>query len=183
MNRTTKSMGQALVIAFGLSAIACSGDWCKDATSTVVEGTVKGSKQVVTGIAEGVKEGRKAGESVDGAKIITSMEELEASGTLSVHSVLGADGNTAVTLAAENTTNAPMRLADMKVSALDKEGFALKLMTGVFETTVQPNAKERIEFTVSGPPEGLGAVRAWGHELEIPPEARKAAVPDSVPSE
>lgn len=176
---TTKSLGQTLLIAFGLSAIACSGDWCKDATSTVVEGTVKGSKQVATGIAEGVKEGRKAGESVDGAAIVTSMDELKKVGSLVVHAVEPAPTGATVTLAAENTTDAPMRLTDMKFGALDKEGFALKLSGGNSDTTVPPKAKERIKLTVEAPPENVGTLRAWGTDLEIPADALKEAPPEA----
>ncbi|HNH47698.1 MAG TPA: hypothetical protein PKY30_11700, partial [Myxococcota bacterium] len=70
-----------------LLLFVCVLGGCKDITSTIVGGTIGTSKEIVTGVKEGVEEGRKQGESLDGAVIVTTPDELRANGAVSVYAV------------------------------------------------------------------------------------------------
>lgn len=174
MSTSTRSTAQIVAIVFGLFAIACGGDFCQDATSTVVEQTVKGSKQVTKGIVEGVKEGRKAGESVDGAAIVTTMEELDEAGSIVVHAITPVGANAQIQFAVENTTDAPLRLSGMTFTVLDADGFDTKLTKTDNARTVAPKAKDKVTIEVPIAPDRVGTIRLWGQDLEIPADARKA---------
>lgn len=175
MSHSTQSLARFVAVILGLFAIACGGDFCKSATATVVEGTVKSSKQVTKGIVEGVKEGRKAGESIDDALIVTNMEELSASGGVEVYSIAPTNGGTAIEVALENKTERPMRVSGMVFTVLDKEGFAKTPFKSEGERTVPPQSKKKIVVEASFDPPEVGKVRLWGQDLAIREGALKPA--------
>ena len=120
------------------------------------------AKDTTQGVAEGLDQGRKAGESVDGAVIVSSAQELSGKGTVVVHAVTEAT----IVLAAENTSDRPVRLTKLNFVGLDREGFATKL-TGPVEVTVAPHAKEKITVTSAGSMKGLAKVRYWTIDLPL----------------
>lgn len=154
-----------LVITFvGLSMAGC-----KEVTAWVVGETVQAGKEVTTGIVEGVEEGRKAGESVDGATIVTSLAELQANGTVSVREVRGGPAGSEVVLAFENTTDKPLRIGGVELIALDSDGFTLRPTGAVDGLTVPAKAKDQVVVAFAEPAEKIKTVRVWGLDLPTPP--------------
>ena len=104
----------------------------KSGIRTVVSETVAVGKDLVSGVAEGLDDGRKSGESVDGAKIVSNKDDLAK---LLILEVLKAqeqeDGNYQVTVALRNQGAAPVRLINLSglgnVALLDVDGFAYPL--------------------------------------------------------
>lgn len=163
-----------LVLALmSLSLLACSGDFFKSCTSTVVGTTVETTKEVTTGVVEGIEEGRKSGTSIDGALVVSSMDEVGAHGGISVVSVDAVDAtNSRVTLALENSGEQPLRITSLEISALDKGGFVQRPTSSVpGEVTVPPRAKERLVVELPIAADQVGTVRAWATDLAIPAPA------------
>ena len=159
-----------LIPVFSLLLLACSGDFWRSCTATVVGKTVETTKEVSTGVVEGVKEGRKSGESVDGALLVATYAELEAHGSVTVHELRAVDTDSSeVVLALANDSDRPIRFTELKVSALDADGFVLQPVGNVEkEKTVPPKAKDRVTVHFGVPPEKLGEVRLWDDTLEMP---------------
>jgi hypothetical protein len=158
-----------------LAAFALTLAGCKDAASTVVEKSVGAAKEVTKGIEEGADKGRKSGESLDGATIISAEPELAGKGSFALYAVSGSDAatDTEITLAFENTTDKPLRITKLQIVTLDKEGF-VKSPTGlVGEVTVPARAKNKLSFHVAEKADKLAKVRVWGKDLEISPAVRK----------
>ena len=153
-----------------LSLLACSGDFFKSCTSKVVGTTVETTKEVTTGVAEGIEEGRKSGTSIDGALLVSSMEEVAAHGGLSVAAIEVVDAASCrVVLAVENKGETPLRVMNLEVSALDKGGFVQRPTSSTSgEITVPPRAKERVMVDLAIPADQVGAVRAWNTDLALP---------------
>lgn len=141
---------------------------CKDLVATIVGGTISTGKEIASGVKEGVVEGRKQGESVDGAAIVTTLEELHASGGVSVYGMKDGAGGTDITLAFENTSDRPMRVSQLDVLALDKDGFAIHPSQKPGQLTVPPRAKEQLVVLVPGTADRIAKVRVWGEELSVP---------------
>ena len=164
---------RALKLVLALSAVpllACSGDFFKACTATVVGTTVETTKEVTTGVAEGIAEGRKSGASIDGALLVSTMDEVNANGGLAVVSVEAVEGGgSRVTLAVENKGEQPMRVMNLELSALDTDGFVQRPRSSVSgELTVPPRAKERIIIELDIPAEKVGVLRAWTTDLPLP---------------
>lgn len=141
---------------------------CKEITSTVVGGTIETSKEVITGVKEGVEEGRKQGESVDGAIIITRLDELQANGALSVREVRAGVSDTEVVVAVENKMDRPLRISGMEVMALDPEGFVVRPNGPAAGLTVPPLSKDQVVIHFPGTPDKIAKVRVWTEELTVP---------------
>lgn len=169
---------RAVLVPFALLILACSGDMWRSCTAKVVGKSVETTKEVSSGVAEGFKEGRKAGQSVDGATLVSSWEELGEHGTVGVYSATPAgtdDALTLLTMSLENHTDVPLRFVDLKVAALDVEGFVVKIKgSGEREITVPPNAKDRAAWTFAVAPARLGEIRVWDRPVESPPAAAPA---------
>lgn len=142
---------------------------CKEITSTIVGGTVSAGKEVTAGIVEGVEEGRKEGQSVDGAVVVTNAAELAAHGGLSIRAVEPAEGGARVVVAVENTGDAPLRVSGLEVLALDPEGFVIRPSKPVDSVTVPPHAKDQVVAEFGAPPDRVRTVRVWGQDLTPPP--------------
>ena len=156
-------------------ALVASSIGCKDAAQIVTEKSVSAAKETTKGIAEGIENGRKSGESIDGATIVSSAAELAGKGSVSVYSVSTPDGgtNSEVTLAFENTTDKPLRLTKLDFVIIDKEGFSKKPHGAASELTVPPKAKDKLTFQVDEKAAKLAKVRYWDKDLEIGAEAHK----------
>lgn len=130
-----------------------SKDLIKSGVSAAVGGAVSVTKDVVSGVAEGFNEGRKAGESLDGAKVVTNGEEFAREASVRVTKVedLG-KGNYRLTLALKNEGEAPVRLTnlsqDTNVILLDDEDFAYRLPDSkqAGDITILPKSAERVRL-------------------------------------
>lgn len=159
-----------VLIPLALCSLACSGDVFKSCTSTLVGKTVQTTKEVTSGVAEGIEEGRKSGTSLDGAVVVSTPDELDAHGGVSLLSVEDAGESAAhVTLAFENTGDQPLRVTGIRVGVLDDQGFVQQpTVVPPTELTVPPRAKERLSFDVAIPASKVGTVRAWDRDLPKP---------------
>jgi hypothetical protein len=161
------------------AAASCSalllGPGCKDAASTIAEKTVTAAKETSKGLDEGAEKGRKSGESLDGATLVSSAADLAGKGDITVYEVRASDAGaeSKVVLAVENTTDKPLRLTKLDVVALDKEGFVQKPSGLPAEVTIAPKAKDKISFVVPQSADKLAKLRFWGKELVIADGVRK----------
>lgn len=166
MNR--RALSRLTVGLLGASALACSGDMLRSCTSAVVGETVEATKEVTKGVAEGIDDGRKQGASVDGATLVSTWEELEGNGGLSVHEVTAEGGGCVAVLAVANTGAAPLRLMHLEVTGLDVDGFVLKPSDHPRgQITVPAAAKDKVLIRFDVPPEKLGKLRVWGRDLPV----------------
>lgn len=162
-----------------ITILACDvGDTSRAVTSTVVGRTVEASKGVVDGLQEGIEDGRKSAESVDGSLVVSTAAEVAAATALSVWAVEDTDAGVDVVLSIENLTHQSLHLI-----GLDGEGGALLIDPDGFATALGPNApgttataaivvppKAKVKATLPFPEahDGAAAVRVWGAELPVP---------------
>jgi hypothetical protein len=152
----------------GFFLIACSGDWMRSCTSTVVGETVEAGKEVTKGVVEGIEDGRKQGASVDGATLVSSWAELEAVGSLVVFDLTAEGEGCLVTLAVVNDGEGPLRLTNLAISGLDVDGFVLTATSDApSQVTVPAHAKDKVQVRFSVQPDRLGVVRIWGKDLPV----------------
>lgn len=151
--------------ALPLLILVLSG--CKDLTSFVVGETVKTGKEVTAGVVEGVEEGRKAGESVDGAVLVTTAADLDANGGVAVHAVEAGGAGSNVSLAFDNKGDKPLRISGVEVLVLDADGFVSHPTTPVNGVTVPPRAKDRLVVEFGVAPDKIKTVRVWGKDLAV----------------
>lgn len=162
-------MRYACVLALLLTA--CTAENAKEVTSKAVGKAVELSKGTAKGIAQGAQEGREASESVDGAKVVSTMEALKKVGGVSIMAVRPADGNpkqAAVDLAFENTGDQPLRVTKLDLMGLDKEGFAKKALRGDHELTVPNKAKAKLTVIMDVPADELATLRIYGEDFPVP---------------
>jgi len=145
--------------------VGCTGENAKDATAAVIGKGIEVSKGTVTGIAEGIAEGRKHGESKDGALIVSNADELALHGGARVGEVVAADGKTTIPVLIENTAEQPLRATQIAVIVLDKDGVVVPVDVANGELTVPPRAKARLEVTTAVAPDRVGVVRLYGKDL------------------
>lgn len=148
------------------SSVACSGEVAKDATAAVVGKGIEVSKGAVTGIASGIEQGRKQGESADGALIVSTSAELAAHGGAKLGTVEASGDGSAITILVENTTDKPMRLTKVEVIVLDKDGvLAESSLANQQDLTVPPRAKAKLVATSPLAADKVGIVRLNGQDL------------------
>lgn len=142
---------------------------CKEITATIVGGTVEAGKEVTSGIVEGVEKGRKQGESVDGAVLVTNHEELAANGGVTVFAVRAAGTGSEVVLAFTNAGEKPLRVSGVETLVLDPDGFAQHPSGRAEESiTVPPRAKDQLVVAFDVTPDRVKGVRVWGADLVVP---------------
>lgn len=157
-----------LVVLLGLVSAATAG--CKELTETFVEKGVKAAKDTSKGIEEGIDKGRKAGQSGDGAFIVSRPEELTGKGTIALREIRAAEGDpkrSELEFAIENTTDRPLRVTHVEVLALDSEGFAKRPSSPIGELTVPPKSKEKLVIGFGAEPSSLAKARLWGVEYDL----------------
>jgi hypothetical protein len=144
---------------------------CREVTEKVIEKGVQAAKDTTTGIESGVEKGRKSGVSADGAAIVSSHQDLVGKGSIVVYALRptvtdpkGAE----VDLALENTTDKPLRVTNLEVLALDKEGFVKRPLIAPAELTVPPQAKDKLTVTFPAEAATLAKVRIWDKESDVP---------------
>ncbi len=153
---------------FMLSAVVlsgCSGEVAKDATAAVVGKGIEVSKGTVTGIAAGIEQGRKQGESADGAVIVSTKEELAALGGAKVGAIDGTDAGSTISILIENAGDKPARATKLDVIILDKDGVVQTGTESAHELTIPPHAKAKLQVKTPLAADLVGTVRLYGQDL------------------
>ena len=158
---------------FPTAAIGCSGQSAKETASTVKKKTVEVGKGTLSGVAEGIDEGRKAAESTDGALLVTNLEELNERLKVDVHSVDTSGPEVKVELVFTNTNERPVRVTNLAHKSalllLDKEGFASEATGNISDITVPERAKIKQSFSFKKSSAAAPAIlRIWGQEFGVP---------------
>lgn len=135
------------------------GSSVTETTKSVVMNIVKFGKDLLEGADEGVDEGRKVGQSQDGAIIVDNNADFEKQLSVKLIEVQEVDENSSyVELGFKNATDNPVRLINLRESetiiAIDNEGYATNLAGGLInpmEVTVPSNAgkKQKFYFNIS----------------------------------
>ncbi len=147
-----------------VAGAACTGENAKDATAAVVGKGIEVSKGTVTGIAAGIEQGRKQGESADGA--LSSHEELMANGGATLGAIEAAGEGSSVSILVENKSDKPMRATKLSVIVLDKDGVVSENHPGFIpELTVPPHAKAKLTVSNALAPDKVGTVRLYNQDV------------------
>lgn len=168
--RAPKFLEKRVSHASVLALVLLTGASCKDTTETVVETAVKTAKDTAKGIGEGIEKGRKSGASADDASIVTKNEDLVGKGSIQVLGVRASEGDdthSEVDLAIENITDAPLRLSQLEIIALDSDGFAHRPDSVPGSVTVPRKAKEKITVRFPVGSDAIAKVRIWSEELPV----------------
>ena len=102
-----------ILVLFTLIISACSDS--QDTTAEATKSVVKFSKEVLGGISSGIDEGRKEAEGIDGAVIVTNIEELEQNVEIELLKVrsLNNDQKTEIEIGLKNSSEKPIRIANL----------------------------------------------------------------------
>lgn len=178
-----KTLGYFVAVCLLMVLPGCGGcqrstkDTAKDVTKT----TVATSKEILSGMAEGIDEGRKSTEGLDGAVVISTHDKIEEYLDISVLEVKAPkdskDNKTVeVVLAIANKHTKPVRLANLQrkgsMVLLDNEGFAIHLRDGASnenEITILPGLKERFKYVFDGDAKTVKSLRLYGHDYDLKP--------------
>lgn len=152
-----------------LCLAASTGYGCKRTAEVIAEQTVKAAKDTTKGISDGIDKGRKAGESGDGAVIVSSPDELRGKGLVAAHAVKRSDAGatTEVDLTIENLSDQPIRLTSLGFQGFDKEGFIKHPKAAQTEVTVPAHAKEKVTLSFDESAVALAKVRYWTVDLDL----------------
>lgn len=164
-----------LVPVFALAQEEEEKSGVAESAKSVVSSVVKFGKEVLSGTSDGVTEGRKTGESGDGAIIVSNQSELEQ--FLEVN-ILGktADGEKSVNveLGFKNSGDKPVRVINLKdknaIIVVDKDGYATGLSlhnNNPFDITVPEQAAIKQMFNFKVPEESASAIRIWGKQYQL----------------
>ena len=165
----------------------CSGEQAKKTTADAAKKTVEVTKGAITGIDEGIEQGRKAAESADGAIILSTKEEFAKALTVEVLTVRKAlvsplsvgtgweDGATENVAGFANDGEKPVRVTEFDskgtVILLDTEGYVVKAGVIPREFTVPEKAKYKVTFRFPCKPEAAGKLRIHGVDFPCPQPA------------
>ncbi|MDR1871695.1 MAG: hypothetical protein LBS60_07190 [Deltaproteobacteria bacterium] len=181
----------AFLAILAWSLAACSGDkkeseeaakdqsLVRSGVAAVVGGAVSGAKETLAGVTEGIDEGRKSGQSLDGAILIVSQEDfvnMTKARILKVEDL--SQGKYQITLAIDNDKDKPIRLTNLFVDAnvvlIDEDGFSYRLpkqFTEGSDVTVLPKSSERVRLTFEGVELKPKSLRIYQIEHELPEAA------------
>lgn len=149
----------------------------KEGVKSVVSGVVSSGKDAISGVKDGIEDGRKSGESVDGALIVADKDALQKYVTSSIQSVEKLSATEyRVTLVLRNNSDKIVRLTNLNeqksLQLLDKDGFVsyLKSVARPVESdiTIPEKAATRVRydfFNVEGVPATL---RLYSMEISVP---------------
>ncbi len=165
-------IGILLVAVLSLSGCLDS----KETAAEVTKNAIKFSKNVLGGISDGVDEGRKEAEGIDGARIVTDIDELERYVDIKLLMVrsLDDDKRTDIEVGFRNKSDNPIRIANLDdketVLLLDADGYAQEADSGSrygAEITIPPNAGKKHNFIFNVPVSKAKALRLWNKEYEV----------------
>jgi hypothetical protein len=153
----------------------------KETAKDLTKATVETSKEILSGIKDGIDEGRKSTEGLDGAVVVSTYDEVAKYLDVSILSVKtpkdkGKDKTVEVVLAVANKHTKPVRMANLKrqgsMVLLDGEGFASHLASGSpnnDEITVLSGMKEKFLYTFDGDAKTAKVLRLYGHDYDLKP--------------
>jgi len=142
----------------------------KKAVSSTVSGIISGGKNVLKGIKEGIDTGRKDGESLDGAILISDKESLEKNITFDIISVEKNGQYWTVNLIIKNDQDKFVRLTNLyeqkNLQLLNEEGLAVFSTGANTDITIPSKAsgKASFNFILEGTPK---KVRIYEAEFEL----------------
>ena len=175
----TKSLAFAAILLLVASSPVWAGEdssTIKTGVKTIISETVSAGKNVVSGVVEGVDEGRKGADSTDKADIVSSKADFERLLSADVRKVeeLG-PGQYEVTVALHNKNSFPVRVTNLvdvrSVVLLDKDGFSYPLPDPVVQgqdITALANSATRARFKFSNVEETPGGFRLFDVDLKMP---------------
>ncbi|QXN64233.1 MULTISPECIES: hypothetical protein [Serratia] len=149
----------------------------KDSVKSVVSGVIASGKDALSGLKDGVDDGRQSGSSIDGAIIVTDKDNLVKNVTASVSAIEKvALQEYKVTLSLRNKTNKIVRLSNLNESKslmlLDKEGFVSPLKTalvpGDANITIPENAAVRVRYVFADVEDTPAMLRLYGLDIPVP---------------
>ncbi|MBU6954007.1 hypothetical protein [Hahella sp. HN01] len=146
-----------------------------DATKSVVSGIVKFGKDLLEGADEGVDEGRKTGQSQDGAIIVDNGADLEKNLSVELLSVnKEGDNGSYIELGFKNANDNPVRIINLKDSeniiAIDADGYATNLARAgdnPMDVTIPSKAGRKQRFHFDIPADSVKEVRIMGKVLSL----------------
>ena len=180
----------AAIVSLALLVPACGGDdgkkaeedgdgLVKSGVSALVSGAVSTTKDVVSGVAAGVDEGRKSGESLDGALVVTGDKDFADNLTAEILNLEDLDGGSwVVTVAVRNPRDVPARLTHpdiVKVVLLDADDFSYMIASHSGpsgDVTVQPRAASRLRLHFDKVELAPAKLRFYGVDYLLPAPSR-----------
>jgi hypothetical protein len=147
----------------------------REAVKDAVSGIISSGKEVLSGVTEGIEEGRKSGSSTDGAKIVSNAKEVTAAVALAItKQERSGDGGVQITLAIRNDNDFPVRLTRLgelgSVALLDRDGFTYPLadprMQGG-DVTALAKSSTRVRYVFSGVEGNPAALRLYGTDIPV----------------
>lgn len=176
MNRSLLTI---IALALALSAPAAWADE-KDSTiktgvRSIVSDVVSAGKDVASGFNEGIDEGRKGGDSHDGARIAASQADFKRLGlSLKVIKAESIEpGQVELTLALDNPNDFPVRLTNLgnirNVVLLDRDGFSYSLPRPLEQgrdVTALGRSATRLRYLFSGVEGRPGTFRFF--DIDVP---------------
>lgn len=144
-----------------------------ETTKSVVTGLVKFGKDLLEGADEGVNEGRKTGQSQDGAIIVDNGKDLAKHLTTELLKVKKKDDDASyVELGFKNDNENPVRIVNLKESenviAIDTDGYATNLSSAnsnPMELTIPSKAGRKQKFYFELSAESVKEIRIMGITL------------------
>lgn len=148
----------------------------KKGVKSIVSGVVSTSKDAISAVDEGLDSGRKEGDSVDGATIVSSKDELNKFLTVQViKAEFTEPEKVQLTLAVKNDNEFPVRitkLGEMKnVVLLDVDGFSYPLPNSLVQggdITALGKALTRVRLTFSGVEGEPAILRLFDNDITVP---------------
>jgi hypothetical protein len=145
---------------------------------SIVSGIVSTGKDAVVGVSEGITEGRRGGESLDGARLVAGKAEFEKLLSASVLRLEETGENRyKLTAAVKNDNSFPVRitgLADpLNVMLLDKDGFSSPALVGDLEATALPRSSTRLVFNFDNVEGDPGVFRLFDVDVDVPESVKK----------
>ncbi|AHG22340.1 hypothetical protein Z042_24095 [Chania multitudinisentens RB-25] len=164
-----------LIAAF--PALAEETGVVKDGIKSVVSGVITAGKDALSGVKDGVDDGRQSGSSIDGAIVVMDKDALAKYVATSVTAIEKvADQEYKITLALRNNTDKIVRLANLNernsLLLLDKEGFIsppkTALLPGESDITIPEKAAVKVRYIFAGIEDTPATLRLYGMDITVP---------------
>lgn len=148
----------------------------KETAAEATKNVIKIGKDILGGVNQGVDEGRKESTGIDGAVVVTNIDELEKSVDIELLMVrsLSNDQRTEVEIGFKNKSNTPIRIANLDDKAtvilLDTDGYAQELDNNnrhSAEITIPASAGKKHSFLFNIPVSKAKILRLWNKDYEI----------------
>lgn len=144
----------------------------RDTVRGFTSGLTSAGKDALTGVQEGIDDGRKSGSSVDGALIIYDKENLAKYTTIKVLSTEEINETTyLVTLAVKNTSDTVIRLTNLNhknnLYAIDADDFVAYLDKLQEDVTLPAATATKLRLTFVKAEGKPHIVRLYGQDIKI----------------